>query len=146
MTPSQPRTNIRPVPGTPRWAVAAAYGTIACLCPSAVWRTALGLGADLGMPSAWRDRQQVPGRGTVHVIVLSASSLGAAGLTLSLVYPWGQSVPRWSPWLPCSNIPALPVVVSATTGATAVVAVSASAGANWHSIATAQGDPTPVGF
>jgi hypothetical protein len=38
------------VDGTPRWAVLAAYGTVVSVLPSAVWRTAVGFGADLGMP------------------------------------------------------------------------------------------------
>lgn len=54
--------------GTPRWAVAAAYAAVLSVLPSAVWRVAVGFGADLGMPQAWRGYQQVPGAGTVYVV------------------------------------------------------------------------------
>lgn len=134
------------VPGTPRWATLTAYGALASVFPSAAWRTALGLGANLGMTEQWRALQDVPGAGTVHVTVISGLSIGAAGLTLGLIYPWGEALPSWLPVWGDRPIPIGAVVCVALTGAALVLAVSVWAAASWHSIATAAGQPSSGGY
>lgn len=131
------------VPGTPRWAVVAAYGTVASVLPSAIWRSALGLGADLGMPRAWRDFQNVPGTGTVYVLVLSVVSLGAAALTLGLVYRWGEVVPSWIPRVGGRRVPVAVAVVPAVLGACAVMVIGAVSAASWEAIIGFKGMPDP---
>jgi len=134
------------VDGTPRWAVLAAYGTVVSVLPSAVWRTAIGFGADLGMPQAWRDYYQVPGRGTVYVLALSLLSLGAATLTLGLIYRWGEVVPSWVPKIGGQSIPALLVVFAAVLGAGIVTAFAVTSAVNWETISSFRGKPAPEGY
>ncbi|GAA2865125.1 hypothetical protein Acy02nite_13720 [Actinoplanes cyaneus] len=95
----------RPVAGTPRWAVVAAWATVWCVVPSSVWRSAAGFGAGLGMSDQWRELQQIPGPGTVYVLSLSVLSIAFASLTLGLVYPWGN---RSRPGYRCSVAGAVP--------------------------------------
>jgi hypothetical protein len=140
------RRLFEPVPGTPRWAVKAAWATAACVLPSAAWRTALGLGATLGMPQEWRDLQQVPGTGTWHVLTLSALSVTAASLTPGLVYAWGERIPAWTPRLGGKAIPTSLVVTVAGTGGAAVTALSVWAVFNWNTVATAGGQPSTFGY
>lgn len=119
------------VPGTPRWAVWAAHGAIVSVLPSAVWRTATGFGADLGTTQAWRDAEQLPGWGTVYVLSLSVLSIGAAMLTLGLVQPWGERLPRV---LGGRVVPTGLAVTVATTGAVAVIAICVISVAQWQQI------------
>ncbi len=67
------------------------------MLPTVIWRVLVGLGIDLGTPTAWRAAEQIPGSGTLYVLGLSVVELGAACLTLLLVRPGGDVVPRWSP-------------------------------------------------
>ncbi len=87
------------VPGTPRWAARAAYVAALSVVPSAVWRTAVGIGVPLGWSDEQLRSQQIPGSGTVYVLALSVVSIGAAALTLGLVHPWGEVTPRVLPAL-----------------------------------------------
>jgi hypothetical protein len=128
---------------TPRWAVLAAYGAVLSVLPSAAWRTAIGFGADLGTSPAWREFQQVPGPGTVYMLTLSLLSIGAALLTLGLVQPWGEWVPRGVPVLGGRRVPTAAALIPAVAGAVLVVAIGVASVINWERIIGFAGRPTP---
>ncbi|GAB3865091.1 hypothetical protein GCM10029963_76580 [Micromonospora andamanensis] len=72
------RRRLRPVPGTPRWAVAAAWGSVACVLPSSLWWMALGVGVPLGWTEEHLRLLRIPGYGTFYVFMLSLATLAAA--------------------------------------------------------------------
>lgn len=129
------------VPGTPRWAVVAAYGAILSVLPSGLWRTAVGLGVPLGWSNAHLRLEHIPGDGTWYVISLTVLSVGAATLTLGLVYRWGEVVPRWIPVLGGWRIPPLVAVMPATAGALAVTALGVVSALRWDSVSGFADDP-----
>lgn len=131
------------VPGTPRWAVWASYGTVLCVLPSAVWRTSIGFGAHLGTTEAWREFQHLPGTDSVYVIALSLLSIGAAALTFGLVQPWGEVLPRWVPLVGGRRVhPAVSLSI-AGLGATCVIAICWMSVVNWGQIMGFRGRPAP---
>lgn len=85
------------MPGTPRWAVAAAWATVLSVLPSAVWRTAVGLGIPLGWSAGQPQRQQIPGWGTGYVLAFSAGSLFATSLTWEWSSGGASASPAGSP-------------------------------------------------
>ncbi len=107
---------------------------MACVVPSAIWRSAVGLGADFGWSQGQVDAQQIPGGGTRYVIVLSLTTLGAAGLTFALVRPWGERFPAWVPGLRRRSIPATPVALVAVVGAVAVMVICLLSIVNWDQV------------
>lgn len=133
------------VPGTPRWAVVAAWATVLAVLPSAVWRTAVGLGIPLGWSAEQLQRQQIPGWGTVYVLALSAGSLLAASLTLGLVRGWGERVPDRIPVVGGRRVPAAVAVVAATAGAVTVLVVCASGVRHWDRVSGFADRPGSVG-
>jgi len=132
-----------PVAGTPRWAVVAAWATVWCVIPSAVWRSAAGLGAGLGMSDQWRELQQIPGPGTVYVLSLSVLSIAFASLTLGLVYRWGERVPAWMPVIGGRRYPTWLVAGLAAAGVVSLVVIVAMSMWNWDVIIGAGGRPSP---
>jgi len=54
------------------------------------------------VPLGWTDAhlrlEHISGEGTQYIISLTVLSVGAALLTLSRVYRWGEVVPRWAPF------------------------------------------------
>ena len=82
------------MPGTPRWAVAAAYATVASVLPAGIWRTLVGVGVELGWTEEHLRLERIPGYGTLYVITLTVLSIGCAALTLGLVYPWDARCSR----------------------------------------------------
>ncbi|HEY5821314.1 MAG TPA: hypothetical protein VIT20_05030 [Propionibacteriaceae bacterium] len=123
-----------PVPGTPRWAFIAAWSTVACVVPSGLWRTAVGLGAPLGWSAEHLALERIPGFGTAYVIGLSLGSLLASALTLGLVYRWGERFPDWVPGLGGRQLPVVPVVVVALLGALVVALICVLSIVNWDSV------------
>lgn len=119
------------VEGTPRWAVVAAYVAVASVLPSAIWRTAIGFGAELGTTEEWRDFQELPGAGTWYVVALSLLSIGAAWLTFGLIRPWGE-------WVPTGV-----AVGIATTGALIVLWICVVSVVNWDQVIGFKGKPAP---
>ena len=61
-----------------------------------------------------------PGWGTLYVFGLSFLLVGLASLTLGLVRPWGETVPRWIPWIGGRTVRPLAAVIPAATGALAL--------------------------
>ncbi len=121
-------------PVVPRWAVFAAYGAIGCVLPSALWRTAVGVGVPLGWSDAQLMAQQIPGWGTVYVLALSLLSLGAAALTLGLVRPWGEFVPARIPLVGGRRVPVAIPVALAVVGAAVIVAICVLSFVNWAQV------------
>jgi hypothetical protein len=102
--------------GTPKpapWAVAAAYAVPLCVLPSTVWRCSLVVDGTVGLDAeGW------------YLLALSIASAGLALLTLGLVRPWGERIPRWVPVLSGRPIPMRVVVVPALIGASLLIASS----------------------
>lgn len=112
---------------TARLAVAAAL-------PTVLWRVVVGFGAQLGTPEQWRSAQDIPGGGTVYVLVLSLLQLAAALLTLLLVRPRGDRIPGWSPVAGDVRLPAVVVVGIALAGAAVLVFLCVASAINWDNV------------
>jgi hypothetical protein len=96
----------------PRWALLAAYAVPLCVLPSAAWRCSLLFDETVSRHTEdW------------YVLTLSGGSVALALLTLGLVHPWGERVPRWVPVLGGRTIPRPVAVVPATTGALLLMAL-----------------------
>lgn len=120
--------------GAPRWAVVAAWTILVSLTPSAIWRTAVGLGVDLGWSEEQLERQQIPGSGTVYVVVLSVLSLLAGAAALRLVRPGGDRVPGWVPGVGGRRPPAGVVVGCGLLGAVLVAWICAMSVRKWDQV------------
>ncbi len=107
----------------PRSAVVAAHLVPLVLLPSAIWRLLLGCGLSMGFDDVTLDGQGFPGRGTVMVVGLTLLTEALALLTLGLVRPWGEIVPRWVPFLAGRRVPPGPVVALATAGGLLLTAI-----------------------
>ncbi|WP_034519257.1 hypothetical protein [Actinomadura rifamycini] len=124
-------TATRPIPATatdtapksrrhaPRWAVRCAWITVLCTVPSGLWRMALGVGADVGFTGELGEMYTGVDI-MVYVLALTVVSQAAAMLTLGLVRPWGERVPRWVPSLGGRRIPPLAGIVPGVLGGVAV--------------------------
>jgi hypothetical protein len=100
----------------PAWAVTAAHLVPLTTIGSGLWRLLLASGLSMGLIADGAPAH-VHGWESVYVVSLSVISELAALLTLGLVRPWGERVPRWIPRLGGRRIPPLPVVVAAASGA-----------------------------
>jgi len=107
---------------------------MASVVPSVIWRTAVGLGVDLGWNQQHLDLEQIPGYGTFYVIALSVVSLFAASLTLGLVRPWGERFPRWLPIAGGRRVPVLMAVVAAVVGASVVMTIGVMSIVHWDQV------------
>jgi hypothetical protein len=101
----------------PRWARVAAHAAALTPLPSAVWRISLVVGFSGGFTEQGLIDLDVAGWGWIDLLALSLLSEMTALLTLGLVQPWGEIVPRWVPLIGGRRIPTLPVVVTAMSGA-----------------------------
>ncbi|GGV43037.1 hypothetical protein GCM10010182_79730 [Actinomadura cremea] len=109
----------------PRWAVWCAWATVLCTVPSGVWRMALGFGADVGFTGDLGE-MYTGAEITVYVLTLTVVSQAAAFLTLGLVRPCGEVVPRWIPFLGGRRIPPSAAIVPAVLGGVAVTGLCAA--------------------
>jgi 8-oxo-dGTP pyrophosphatase MutT (NUDIX family) len=117
----------------PRWAKVAAWTVPVAVLPSAVWRLADQVRGHLrgGHPCAASGE---PLWEVLYVPSLSFVSLGFALLTVGLVRPWGEMLPRWMPVIGGRRVPVWFAAGAATMGALAVAALLWVAG----------GGPPPV--
>jgi hypothetical protein len=105
-----------------RWIRAAAYAVPLCVLPSALWRLwALAEGPPPGCPQAMRAWEPY------YIAGLSVVSFGAALLTIGLVRPWGEVVPRRVPLVGGRTVPVRAAVTAAGVGATLLFGVYAYA-------------------
>ena len=118
-TRQAPEPRFQPVS---RWTKAAAYAVPLCVLPSALWR--LWALAD-GLPPGCRQVTQA--WEPYYITGLSVASFGAALLTIGLVRPWGEVIPRWIPLVGCRAIPVWAAVTAASVGATLIFGVYAYA-------------------
>jgi hypothetical protein len=106
-------------PPVPRWIRAAAYAVPLLVVPSALFRLYVVVAGPvchpIGAPEAAAPVRLGPGE-SLYVVSLSVVSLAAALLTIGLVRPWGEVVPRWVPGLGGRRVPVLAAVVPAGLG------------------------------
>ncbi|MFI0452399.1 hypothetical protein [Actinomadura sp. 6N118] len=85
--------------------------------PSGLWRIGVVLGGPSGYTEEGLREICPPGIwGPTYLILLSLLTEAAALLTLGLIQPWGEVVPRWIPFVGGRNIPPRAVLIPAWTG------------------------------
>jgi hypothetical protein len=103
------------------------------LLPSTLWRFALGAGIPVGFSGQLARDFAAPGwMITPYVIGLSLVAEAVGLLTLGLVQPWGEVLPRWLPILGGRKIPVLAAVIPAILGAAAVTLLAFATAASWY--------------
>ncbi len=110
----------------PRWAVVAAHLVPLATLPSGLWRVGLALGFSMGLVIDGTPAH-VEGGEAVSIAALSIVCELLALLTLGLVRPWGERVPRWIPLLGGRRVHPMAAVVPAAAGAVALQAIWAYA-------------------
>ena len=100
----------------PRWATIAAHLVALVTLPSGLWRIGLAFGFSMGMLDHGVVAH-VHGWESVYIVGLSIVTEAAALLTLALVQPWGERLPRSMPVLGGRRVPPRPVVAVAAIGA-----------------------------
>ncbi|MFF8280629.1 hypothetical protein ACF05T_31885 [Streptomyces lateritius] len=98
---------VNAVPDVPRWARIAAVGAALTNVPSALWRVAIAVGVPVGLAQSEYDQMGAPGFGSVVLVGLSLVSEVFAFLALGLVQSWGETWPRWVPYLRGRRVPVL---------------------------------------
>jgi hypothetical protein len=105
----------------PAWATRAAHLVSLVVLPAGLWRLGIAAGFSMGMDEA--DTAGLPGWQSLSIASLSIVTEALALLTLGLVRPWGERVPRWIPFIGGRWIPPKPVVVVAGAGAVALALI-----------------------
>ncbi|MDG9720250.1 hypothetical protein [Streptomyces sp. DH24] len=98
------------LPDVPRRTVLAAHAVPLVTLPSALWRLALAAGlpvSEISLRHTWE---------VLYVVCLAVVCEGLALLTLGLVRPWGEVVPRWIPLLGGRRVRPLAATVPAVLG------------------------------
>lgn len=121
----------------PRWAWITAHAVPLLTVPSGLWRLALGVGVPVGLSGELAAETDVPGWMTLYVVALSVLAEALALLTLGLVRPWGQVLPRWVPLVGGRRVPLPLAVALAGLGAVALVVLTVRVALDWG----ASGDP-----
>ncbi|WP_240659785.1 hypothetical protein [Streptomyces sp. WAC 01529] len=113
------------LPDVPRWARLAAVGAALTNVPSAIWRVAIALGVPVGLAQSEYEQMGAPGLGSLALVALSLISEVLAFLTLGLVQSWGETWPRWIPWLGGREVPVMVGTTLAGLGALATTVFGA---------------------
>ncbi|MDY0813753.1 hypothetical protein [Kitasatospora purpeofusca] len=108
------------VPPPPRWAIRAAHVAALVTLPTGIWRLLLAAGYPVGYNDAGYAAMGFTGWGAVYVVGLSVAGEALALLTIGLVRPWGEVLPRWIPLLGGRQVHPIAVVVPAGFGAIAL--------------------------
>ncbi|MBB4895439.1 hypothetical protein FHS39_004517 [Streptomyces olivoverticillatus] len=134
VTPSRNRTTApipqleRPkhsyVPGTPRWARLAAHAVALVVLPSSLWRLLMTAGM-AGVGHSENPSYHSQPSDYIYVLLLSIVSEGIALLTLGLVKPWGEVVPRWLPVIGGRRVPVKAAVIPALAGSALLALLAA---------------------
>ncbi|WP_223290999.1 hypothetical protein [Streptomyces avicenniae] len=85
------------LPPPPPWAVRAAHAAALVTVPSGIWRLLLAAGFTAGYTEAGYEAMGFTGWGAVYVVGLTVGGELLALLTLGLIRPWGEVLPRWVP-------------------------------------------------
>lgn len=117
-----PATSVAP---PPRWAVRAAHLTALVVLPSGLWRIVLVLGHPAGYTEAGFVPFETFGS-KVWMLTLSVVCELVAVLTIGLVRPWGEVVPRWIPLIGARAVRPMAAVVPAALGAAALTLIWAA--------------------
>nr|WP_107118762.1 hypothetical protein [Streptomyces cellostaticus] len=116
---STPSPVVIPAAPAPRWAVLAAHLTTLVVLPSSLWRIVLVLGYPAGYSDAGFTGFETMGA-KVWMLTLSMLCELGAFLTIGLVRPWGEVVPRWIPLIGGRRVRPMAAVVPAASGAVAL--------------------------
>ncbi|MBT2444083.1 hypothetical protein J7E93_29130 [Streptomyces sp. ISL-36] len=109
----------------PPWAEHAAMAAALTNVPSALWRLAIAAGIPVGLASSEYDQMHAPGWGSFYLVGLSLAAEFFAVLALGLVQSWGETWPRWMPYLRGRPVPVLMATVLAGFGTLATTAFGA---------------------
>jgi hypothetical protein len=139
-TDSTPALPPSPRPA-PRWAVRAAQLTTLIVLPTGLWRLAMVCGFPSGYTAAGFVPFDTPGA-KLWMLTLSVACELLALLTLGLVRPWGETLPRWIPVIGGRPVHPLAAVVPAAAGALALTAIWAAMPLWWT---YPHADMTPAG-
>ncbi|WP_449337557.1 hypothetical protein [Streptomyces griseus] len=130
-----------PPPPAPPWAVRSAQLITLIVLPTALWRLAMVLGSPSGYTAAGFVPFDTPGA-KLWMLTLSVVCELLALLSLGLVRPWGETVPRCIPRVGGRRVRPLAAVVPAAAGALALTAIWAAMPLWWTYPHT---DMTPTG-
>jgi hypothetical protein len=114
-------TNLEAAAPAGRWATVAAVAVPLCVLPSALWRLSHVVGSLVNGPGPCETGAVGE---SVYQASLSLVSMALALLTLGLVRPWGEVVPRWAPVIGGRRVPIRAATVPATVGATAIAVLT----------------------
>ncbi|MEU6667925.1 hypothetical protein [Streptomyces sp. NPDC046727] len=122
--------SIHPTPATslappPRWALWAAHLATLVVLPSGLWRIVLVIGIPAGYTETGFESFETFGA-KVWMLTLSVLSELVAFLTIGLVRPWGEVVPRWIPLIGGRRVRPMAAVVPAALGAAALTLIWAN--------------------
>ncbi|MEU1472944.1 hypothetical protein ABZ434_32625 [Streptomyces sp. NPDC005761] len=109
-------------PPAPRWAVRAAHLATLVVLPTGLWRIALVLGFPAGYTAEGFADFEAPGA-KAWMLFLSVATESLALLTIGLVRPWGEVLPRWIPRMGGRTVPPLAATVAAILGAVCLTAL-----------------------
>ncbi|TXS41974.1 hypothetical protein [Streptomyces sp. OR43] len=106
----------------PRWAVRCAHLAALVVLPTGLWRIALVLGFPAGYTAEGFEAFATPGA-KAWMLFLSVVTELLALLTVGLVRPWGEVLPRWIPRVGGRTVHPLAATVPALTGAVCLTAL-----------------------
>lgn len=129
-------------PPPPVWARRAAHLVALTTLPTGLWRLALAAGFHGGYTEAGYAALDVSATGALYLVLLSILIEGLALLTLGLVQPWGEQLPRWIPAVGGWQVRPMAAVLPALAGAVALF-VACTPFLTWWSIP--HDDLTPIG-
>jgi hypothetical protein len=104
-----------------RWATVAAVAVPLCVLPSALWRLNHVIDSLVNGPGPCETGAVGE---SLYQASLSLVSMALALLTLGLVRPWGEVVPRWVPGVGGRPVPVRAATIPASIGATIVAALT----------------------
>ncbi|EME54535.1 hypothetical protein H074_27673 [Amycolatopsis decaplanina DSM 44594] len=103
----------------PRWAKWSAHTVALVNIPSGVWRLGLAAGIPFGLAQSEMDAMKTPGWGSLYLVFLTVFSEAVALPALGLIQPWGETWPRWLPFVGGEPVSARKVVIVSSLGALA---------------------------
>lgn len=127
---------VRRSPLPARWVVVAAQVAALTAVPSGIWRITMGFGIPVGFDTTGLG---APGWFSVVCVAMGLGIEGLTMLTLGLVRPWGEVVPRWIPVVGGRRVPPLAAVIPAALGSIALMLLSIP---NAKGFGGAEGAPT----